>query len=101
MKGHRSDLSGAEIVEEVAAAYGIGVREIYGRRRHRYVAWPRQEVMWRLRLEKGWSYPDIGDFLRHRDHTTIIYGVRAHQKRLNERATRTADDDPLGYSLCL
>lgn len=37
----------------------------------------RHELMWRLR-QAGWSYPKIGRLL-HRDHSTVMYGVREHE----------------------
>ena len=47
------------------------------------IAHPRQEAMWRMRQAGKWSLPQIGRFLGERDHTTVLAGVRAHQKRLD------------------
>jgi len=44
----------------------------------------RQAVMYRLRRELGWSTPRIGRFLGDRHHTTIINGIRAHERRMKE-----------------
>lgn len=42
--------------------------------------------MWALKQEGRWSLPQIGRLLGNRDHTTIIHGVRQHEKRLREAA---------------
>jgi chromosomal replication initiation ATPase DnaA len=47
------------------------------------IAHPRQEAMWRMRQAGKWSLPQIGRFLGERDHTTVLSGIRAHQKRLD------------------
>lgn len=79
------------IAAAVAEAYGLKVEDLRGTCRERSVAHPRQEAMWRMRqvlCEDGrprYSLPQIGAFLGHRDHTTILHGVRAYEKR-RERA---------------
>ena len=55
------------------------------------IAHPRQEAMWRMRQAGKWSLPQIGRFLGERDHTTILAGVRAHQKRLDAASCETAE----------
>jgi chromosomal replication initiation ATPase DnaA len=75
------------IAAAVAEAYGLTVEELRGQCRERSVAHPRQEAMWRMRQvldEDGrprYSLPQIGNFLGHRDHTTVLHGVRAYEKR--------------------
>ena len=69
-----------EIIYRVAREHGIGPRDLRGPGRHRAVAWPRQQAMCELRAQ-GLSLPLIGRILGHRDHTTVIHGIRAHQRR--------------------
>lgn len=75
----------AQIVAQVAAKHGISVRELTSRGRHRYIAWARQEAMARLRDMTAWSLPKIGDYLGGLDHTTVLYGIRQHQARMEGR----------------
>lgn len=74
----------ADVLAEVAASHRISVRELLGRGRHKHVAWPRQEAMWRIRQTGRYSLPQIGAFLGGRDHTTILKGIRAHERRMDE-----------------
>jgi len=74
---------GHAILEDVARTHGISVKELKSPSRYRNIAWPRQEAMWRLKRETTLSLPAIGRLL-NRDHTTVLHGVLAHQRRLNE-----------------
>lgn len=65
----------------------FSVAQLIGPCRSQSLARARQELMWILRRQGRWSLPQIGRFLGCRDHTTILHGVRAHQKRLDEKAS--------------
>lgn len=69
------------ILEDVATERDLSVSEIMSERRYRYLVRARQEAMWRMVRAGKWSFPQIGRFFR-RDHATVIWGVRAHEKRL-------------------
>jgi chromosomal replication initiation ATPase DnaA len=68
-----------EIAEGVAELRGMGMREFMTCASHR-VAHARYEAMWEMR-QAGRSYPQIGEFFG-RDHTTVLHGVRVHERRL-------------------
>ena len=76
------------IVYDVAKRHGITPEDIVGHDRSHRFTHPRQEAMWlmrEVRLSDGrqrWSLPRIAAHLGNRDHTTVLHGVRAHQKRL-------------------
>lgn len=70
-----------EIAQEVASKHGCSLEEFKGARALHSIAHPRQEAMWRMREELGKSWGEIARFF-NRDHTTIIHGYRAHQRRL-------------------
>lgn len=76
------------ILDEVAAKYGLTVEQLrsHGQPGDRdwYVAHPRQEAMWMMWQQEHLSLPRIGRFLGGRDHTTILHGCRAHEKRMAE-----------------
>lgn len=75
-----------DILRDVAERYDVGVDEIVGPSRVRQFVVPRQEVMWRARHETPLSLPQIGQRLGGRDHTTVLHGVRQHERRMAEAA---------------
>lgn len=82
--------SAADILAAVSERTGISVADIKGRSRLGPIVKARQEAMWALReTPKPFtcantinrrSWPEIGR-LFGRDHTTVIHGYRAHEKR--------------------
>lgn len=77
------------ILAEVCAERGVTETDILSQSRRRKIAHPRQDFMWRCRQVKRadgrdrYSLPQIGAFLQ-RDHTSVLFGVRAHEARLGE-----------------
>jgi chromosomal replication initiator protein len=69
-------------LDEVCRRRHVTRRDLCGRGRTRAVAFARQEVWWLLRHhpELQFSFADIGR-LFDRDHTTIMAGVCAHERR--------------------
>jgi len=57
----------------------IPMKTIIGKDRHKRVALARQATYYVARHTTGMSYPELGK-LFHRDHTTILYGVRKIEK---------------------
>ena len=76
--------AGHKILVEVAKKYKISVAELKSIRRNRSLVLARQEAMWLMRTLTSLSYPQIGNLLGGRDHTTALYGVRRHESRLRE-----------------
>lgn len=75
-----------DIVNEVAAEYGVTAAEIMGRSRRVKVIYARRHAIYRIRNEvvidgRSASWPRIGRWLG-RDHTTIIYAYRNHGKKM-------------------
>jgi hypothetical protein len=68
------------ILFEVAMAHGIPVVLILGKQRQRPIMAARHELMFRMSRETGLTIADIGRRLK-RDHTTVLSGIRAHQRR--------------------
>lgn len=72
---------GIEIIADVARVYGLTVGELTGARRQRSLILPRHEAFYRVAHERqDLSLTQIGG-LFHRDHTTILNGIRQHAKR--------------------
>lgn len=70
-----------EIASEVAHRHGLTLEDLKGPSRRQEISQPRQEAMALMCAERRWSLPQIGRFFGGRDHTTVIHGVRAHQRR--------------------
>lgn len=70
------------IMLQVCATYGIKYTHLVSKRRQRVIARPRQEAYYRCYNETPASLPEIGRAFGNRDHTTILYGIREHEKRL-------------------
>ncbi|WP_226552963.1 helix-turn-helix domain-containing protein [Celeribacter naphthalenivorans] len=69
------------IATRVAEKYGITLGDLRGPERTRNIAHPRQEAMAAIRAARpDMSLPQIGRFF-NRDHTTVIHGIRAVEKR--------------------
>lgn len=73
------------VIEAVAAEYGLTYADMVGKRRAPRFAQPRQHAYWAVKQRcPHLSYVQIGGAFGGRDHTTIIHGIRAHEKRMAE-----------------
>lgn len=68
-----------DYVSRASDALGIGVWELRAPNRHRAISRARWAVAHVMRDSLGRSYSEIGRDL-HRDHSTIIHGVRESRK---------------------
>jgi len=66
-----------EVITTVASYFDIKIEDVLGKSREKKLSFPRQIIMFLLREELKLSYPNIGDELGGRDHTTAIH---AHTK---------------------
>lgn len=80
----------AGIQAMVADYYGIDTADMLSARRGRDVAHPRQLAMLLAREFTPKSLPDIGRRF-NRDHTTVIYGIRAAEARMVEDGEERSD----------
>jgi chromosomal replication initiator protein len=88
-------LTADEVIREVASSYGLKVSDLKGTRRHRSVSLPRQVAMYLCREMLGLSYPEIGERLGGRDHTTVISGHRKVTGMLDSNATLQSSVDAI------
>jgi hypothetical protein len=71
------DLAVARIVvEAVARVFAVPVAEILGKRRFRTIAHARHAAVYLLRARLGWSYPQLGGYFDHADHTSSMHSTR-------------------------
>ena len=61
------------ILKAVADFYNISATDLIKRSRKKEVVWPRQVAMFLLRDETKLSFPEIGQKLGGRDHSTVIH----------------------------
>lgn len=71
----------AAIVRAVCEARQVDPLMVMSASRITPLAHARHEAMWRMRAELKLSYPAMGRFF-HRDHSTVIHGIRMHAKRM-------------------
>jgi len=75
----------AELLTEIAEREGFSVEDLLSQCKTQPLARVRQAAYWEIRQRcPHLSYPDIGRRFGGRDHTTILHGVRAHEKRMAE-----------------
>jgi len=71
----RGDLEPEKIVTQVAEYYKLSIEKLLGRDRSKDVAHPRQIAMYLLREEAKISFPQIGEALGGRDHSTVMSAI--------------------------
>jgi len=69
------DLEPDRVFDLVAKKYNTTVEKLLGRDRSKDVALPRQIAMYILREETNFSFPQIGEALGGRDHSTVMYAI--------------------------
>jgi len=62
--------------------YGIEYQHMMAERRDGNYPKARHHLMWWLYKTTGWSLPQIGRYMGDRDHTTVLHGIRQHEKRI-------------------
>lgn len=78
----RAPLTMRQIIRQVAEKHGIMATDIVSARRNRTLVLARHEAMWRCKAETTFSLPQIGRAFGNRDHTTVIHGIKMHEKRM-------------------
>jgi chromosomal replication initiator protein len=89
----RRNISPQKILEAVASYEGIAVGDLIGQNRSAKIAVPRQIAMYLLREINDISFPQIGELLGGRDHTTVMYGIKKidDDEKLRSRAKKIGD----------
>lgn len=67
------NISPNTVIKSVAEAYEISINDLISQSRKRELVGPRQIAMYLLRDILDLSYPNIGDKMGKRDHTTALY----------------------------
>jgi chromosomal replication initiator protein len=83
-----------DLIAAAAALEGGTASDVLGPDRHRRAVRPRHAAMWLAFKVTPDSLPAIGRaFGRH--HTTVLYGIRAHERRLAADAATRARGEAL------
>ncbi|MBK6793432.1 MAG: chromosomal replication initiator protein DnaA [Anaerolineales bacterium] len=96
----RGDIGADTIVTEVADYYKLTVEKLLGRDRTKEVAHPRQIAMYLLREEAKISFPQIGEVLGGRDHSTVMSAIEKIKTQYDNGEGRVRKDiDSLRHQL--
>jgi chromosomal replication initiator protein len=96
----RGDIGAEAIVTEVADYYKLTVEKLLGRDRTKEVAHPRQIAMYLLREEAKISFPQIGEVLGGRDHSTVMSAIEKIKNQYENGEGRVRKDiDSLRHQL--
>lgn len=71
-----------QIIKAVSQFFEINQNELINKSRRKEVVLPRQIAMFLMRDMLGMSYPDIGDKMGKRDHTTAIHSYEKISKEI-------------------
>lgn len=82
----QKNLSPKQIIQSVANFYNVKPEEIAGRCRKKKVVKPRQVAIYLLRKEINLSFPEIGQAVGGRDHSTAIYAVTKIKNELEKNS---------------
>lgn len=77
-----SALMWRQIIREVCEKHGITYIELCSKRRARTLVMARHEACYRLRNETTMSYPQIGQRIGGRDHTTALSSIKRYERML-------------------
>lgn len=87
----RGALTMRVILKAVADFYGLGEEEVASDSRKRELVFPRQVAMYLMREVIHASYPNIGQEVGGRDHTTAMYAYQRVVKDLQENEKTQSD----------
>jgi len=78
------NITAKNIIKTVADFFEISESDIVKRSRQKEIVYPRQISMYLIRDILKISYPNIGDKLGKRDHTTVIHAYEKISKDINQ-----------------
>ncbi len=87
----RNDIQPNHVVDLVARKFGLTAEKLLGRDRTKEVALPRQIAMYLLREEAKISFPQIGEVLGGRDHSTVMSAYEKIKEQIH--ADRRLEQD--------
>lgn len=82
--GRKGALTSKQLISTVADFYDISIDGLIGSSRKRELVVPRQITMYLMREEIKSSYPNIGQEIGGRDHTTAMHAYMKITREMNE-----------------
>lgn len=80
----KEDISIDDITKAVATKTGVKISDVKSPKKNKNIVLARQMVMYLSRKLTGASFPDIGEKIGGRDHSTIIYACNKIKKMTEE-----------------
>lgn len=80
------------LLRSASQQFGLSMDELLSRRHHPHLARARHVVMFLATEISFMSFPEIGRRMAHRDHTTVMSGVRKMRRLLSEGDVQLASD---------
>lgn len=74
-----------QVALEVCHKHKLLLEDVIGPDRFRHFAACRHEIFYRLVKELGLGLSVVGRLMGNKDHSTVLHGVRTHEKRLAEQ----------------
>jgi chromosomal replication initiator protein len=81
---HTKPVTVDSIISHVSKAFNVKPVDIKSKKKHKMYSLPRQVAMYLSRELTELSYPEIGAAFGGKDHSTVIYGARKIEKRLEQ-----------------
>jgi chromosomal replication initiator protein len=72
----RGELEPQQVLDAVAQVCKVTVEKLLSADRSKNISKPRQLAMYILREDVKASFPQIGEFIGGRDHTTVMHGIK-------------------------
>jgi chromosomal replication initiator protein len=82
--GNAKEITIDEVLKVVSAKFGVKVSDLKSDKRNKNLVLPRQMAMYLCRKITSESFPDIGDKIGGKDHSTVIYANNKMRKLVEE-----------------
>jgi chromosomal replication initiator protein len=86
-KDDKKDINIEDIIKITCSQLGLKVSEIKSHKKNKNLVEARQIIMFMAREITNLSFPDIGESIGGRDHSTVIYSCNKIKKRLQTEKT--------------
>ena len=86
-------LSPREIIEVVAKFYNLSTKDLLSPSRKKELVGPRQVAIYLIREELNSSYPNIGQEMGGRDHTTAMHAYNKISQEINKKNNEKLKQD--------
>lgn len=83
VKDSKEKVTVEEIVKVVAGKFGVKINELKAQKKNKNLTVPRHIAMYLARKLTTASYPDIGEKIGGRDHSTVIYACNKIKKLID------------------